>query len=109
MNDINFSLQIKKSNTDEWYTPVEPVKMIVPYLKRAGYHKILCPFDKAGSNFVRVLKKEGFDVTYSHIETGTDFFDIKICVIMTPLSATRLLAKGKRSLKGYLLKKFLLR
>jgi hypothetical protein len=32
----NFSTQIKKSNTDEWYTPVEPVEGIVPYLNRGG-------------------------------------------------------------------------
>ena len=41
----NFSMQIKKSNTDEWYTPEECVEYIVPYLK--GFKKILCPFDKA--------------------------------------------------------------
>lgn len=72
----NFSTQIKKSSTDEWYTPVEPVEGIVPYLNRWGYRKILCPFDKEDSNFVMVLKREGFDVTFSHIDTGTDFFDI---------------------------------
>ena len=73
---MNFSLQIKQSNTDEWYTLPEDVEIIVPYLKEHGYVKILCPFDKKESAFVRVLQKHGFEVTYSHIETGTDFFDI---------------------------------
>ena len=73
---MNFSTQIKKSNTDEWYTPREPVEMIGSYLSSRGYKKILCPFDKAESNFVKVLTEKGFDVTYSHIETGTDFFEI---------------------------------
>ncbi len=50
--------------------------MIVPYLLRGGYKKILCPFDKAESNFVKVLKENGFEVTYSHIEDGIDFFNI---------------------------------
>ena len=72
----SFSVKIKQSNTDEWYTPVEPVKLIVPYLHRNGYKKILCPFDKQESNFVKVLQDNGFDVTYSHIETGGDFFKI---------------------------------
>ena len=72
----NFSTQIKHSNTDEWYTPVEPVKIIIPYLRRRGYSKILCPFDKPESNYVKVLTGEGFNVTYSHIDTGIDFFDI---------------------------------
>ena len=77
MADKCFSSILKHSNTDEWYTPVEPVKMIVPFLQRKGYKKILCPFDKPESNFVKVLTESGFDVTYSHIETGVDFFSIK--------------------------------
>ena len=47
-----------------------------PISHRGGYHKILCPFDKEESEYVKVLRKHGFEVTYSHIETGTDFFDI---------------------------------
>lgn len=73
---MNFSQQIKQSNTDEWYTTRNSVEMIVPYLIGGGYNKILCPFDKEESNFVKVLKEHGFDVAYSHIETGTDFFEI---------------------------------
>ena len=73
---MNFSMQIKHSNTDEWYTPASAVKMIVPYLKTKGYSKVLCPFDKQNSQFVRVLSANHFDVTYGHIQTGQDFFDI---------------------------------
>ena len=73
---MNFSTQIKQSNTDEWYTTKESVNMIIPYLVRGGYKNILCPFDKAESNFVKVLTDYGFNVTFSHIETGTDFFEI---------------------------------
>lgn len=72
----DFSQLIKKAGTDEWYTTAENVNLIVPYLIRGGYKKILCPFDKADSAFVMVLKDKGFDVSYSHIETGTDFFNI---------------------------------
>ena len=32
----SFSDQIKKSNTDEWYTLRESVEVIVPYLNRGG-------------------------------------------------------------------------
>ena len=73
---MNFSQQIKQSNTDEWYTPEESVRLIVPSLFRGGYRKILCPFDTSESNFVKVLSEYGFDVTYGHIENGQDFFDI---------------------------------
>ena len=31
-----FSEVLKRRNTDEWYTPVEPVEMIVPFLHRGG-------------------------------------------------------------------------
>lgn len=75
---MNFSTQIKQANTDEWYTPAECVEIIVPYLKRGGHRKILCPFDTKDSNFVKVLTEQGFDVTYSHISTGTDFFRIEL-------------------------------
>jgi len=73
---MNFSQQIKQSNTDEWYTPKECVDLIVPYLHGGGVKKVLCPFDTEDSNYVRVLNANGFDVTYSHIKTGTDFFEI---------------------------------
>lgn len=74
---MNFSQQIKQSNTDEWYTTEESVKLIIPSLYRGGYRRILCPFDKPESNFVKVLTERGFEVTYGHIETGQDFFDIQ--------------------------------
>ena len=73
---MNFSQQIKQSNTDEWYTPPECVELIVPFLIGGGYKKILCPFDTEKSEFVNVLKREGFNVSYSHINDGVDFFDI---------------------------------
>lgn len=75
---MNFSQQIKHSNTDEWYTARENVEIIVPYLIRGGYKKILCPFDTQESQFVKVLSEYGFEVKYSHIWTGTDFFDIDL-------------------------------
>lgn len=47
-----------------------------PVSHTGGHRRILCPFDKAESEYVKVLTEYGFDVTYSHIETGTDFFEI---------------------------------
>lgn len=74
----SFSDEIKqKPKTDEWYTPRKAVKIIVPFLKKANKKKILCPFDKEESQFVQVFKENGFDVTYSHIEDGRDFFAIE--------------------------------
>lgn len=73
---MSFSQDIKQANTDEWYTTRNSVELIVPYLSRGGYSKILCPFDTAESQYVKVLTERGFDVTYSHIADGVDFFDI---------------------------------
>lgn len=74
----NFSAQIMHSNTDEWYTPRECVEIIVPFLLERGYKKILCPFDTVESQYVKVLTDHDFQVTYSHIWTGTDFFDLDL-------------------------------
>lgn len=74
---MSFSLDIKHSNTDEWYTPASAVRLIIPYLRKNNYHHILCPFDTIDSEYVKVLTAEGFDVHYSHISTGGDFFEIE--------------------------------
>jgi len=34
---------------------------------------IWCPFDREDSQFVKVLKENGFNVIYSHIDYGQDF------------------------------------
>ena len=49
-----------------------------PVSGEGGYNKILCPFDKEESQYVKVLTERGFKVTYSHLDTGTDFFDIDL-------------------------------
>ena len=57
----------RNSESDECLTPRYAVEPIVKYLKAKGYKNILCPFDTEDSHFVKVLQREGFDVTYSHI------------------------------------------
>lgn len=61
-----------KSNYDEYWTPNNAV---IPILKFIDKNKIIwCPFDTKESNFVKILKSNGFKVVYSHIENGQDFF-----------------------------------
>lgn len=69
-------LQYKFNKNDEYYTPSYAVYPIMKYLKEDS--TIWCPFDKEESNFVQVFKKEGFKVIYGHIETGQDFFKVKV-------------------------------
>ena len=90
-NTVKFSDQIKTAATDEWYTPAYAVELIVPFLKQRNFSKILCPFDTIESEFVKVLYQHGFDVQFSHIWTGTDFFNIQSadladvdCIVSNP-------------------------
>lgn len=62
-----------KNKKDEWYTPREAIYPVLKYLKEGSV--IWCPFDKAESNYVKVLSENGFKVIYSHIEDGRDFFE----------------------------------
>ena len=48
--------------------------MILPHIQHLKDKLIWCPFDKEDSEFVNVLKGNGFNVIYSHISNGQDFF-----------------------------------
>ena len=87
---MSFSQTIKTSiGGDEYYSPENAVEMILPVIRKRGFHKIWCPFDTSDSNFVKLLGKE-FDVVHGHISTGQDFFDFVApppeveCVISNP-------------------------
>lgn len=60
-----------KGNNDECMTPDYGVKPIIKYLPKDKI--IWCPFDKEDSEFVKLLKKE-FEVIFSHLEYGQDFY-----------------------------------
>ncbi len=87
---MTFSQQIKTSKSDEYYTPAYAVRIIIPYLKAKGFKCIWCPFDKEQSEFVKLLKEAGFEVIFSHIETGQDFFEYELppfeadCIVSNP-------------------------
>lgn len=71
---------------DEYYTPSILVDAIIPHITK-GF-KVWCPFDTQNSEFVLRLKEEGFDVIYSHIWEGKDFFEYEPkeydCIISNP-------------------------
>jgi hypothetical protein len=58
---------------DEYYTPDYVVEILLPYLKKTNYKTIWCPFDKEWSEYVKIFKREGYKVIYSHIDNGEDF------------------------------------
>lgn len=62
------------TNSNECLTPRYAVEPIIKYLENKSYRKVWCPFDHKHSQYVRILRKEGFEIVYSHIENGKDFF-----------------------------------
>lgn len=71
--------KVAGSKNDEYYTPMYAILPIIRYLKPKS--KIWCPFDTEKSNYVKKFRELGFDVAYSHISTGDDFFtcEMKDC------------------------------
>lgn len=59
--------------SDEVYTPSIAVKPIIKYIKPNSI--IWCPFDTEESEFVKEISKAGFEVIFSHIDNGKNFFE----------------------------------
>ena len=59
-------------NNDENYTPAYAVEPLLKYLPKDKI--IWCPFDTADSEYVKVLKAHGYNVVYSHIDAGQDYY-----------------------------------
>ena len=57
---------------DECYTPAYAVEPLLRFLPKDK--KIWCPFDKDDSEYVKILRKNGYSVINSHIEYGQDFY-----------------------------------
>ncbi len=62
--------------SDEVFTPPYAVKPILKYIDKGNKpcYTIWCPFDKEDSEYVRLIRKEGHKVIYSHIDDGQNFF-----------------------------------
>lgn len=62
-----------KGKNDECYTPAYAVEPILKYLPKDKI--IWCPFDTIESEYVKVLKSNGFVVVFSHLDYGEDFYE----------------------------------
>lgn len=80
------SILYSAGKNDGCYTPRYAVEPIVKYIKPGS--TVWCPFDKEDSEYVRVLQENGFNVVYSHIDYGQDFFEYEPkhwdCIISNP-------------------------
>ena len=63
------------TKNDEHYTPRILVEPIIQFIPKGSV--IWCPFDTAHSEFVLVLKENGYKVIYSHLWYGQDFFEFE--------------------------------
>ncbi len=68
--------QFRFNKNDEYFTPEYAVYPIMKRLRPGTV--VWCPFDMENSAFVRVLSRHGFHVTYGHIQTGQDFFQVEV-------------------------------
>ena len=65
-------LMYSGGNNDECYTPDYGVKPILKYIPKDA--TVWCPFDTPQSEIVKQIQQQN-DVTYSHINTGRNFFE----------------------------------
>lgn len=70
----NGIIHTTKGKNDECYTPRYAVEPILEFAERFRRMKVWCPWSTAESEFVKVLIDRGFDVVFSHIDNGQDFF-----------------------------------
>ena len=78
-------LMFSGGNNDECYTPDYGVQPILKYIPKDAI--VWCPFDTEESEFVKQISQQN-EVTYSHLESGQDFFtyepDRWDCLISNP-------------------------
>ena len=70
--------KVAGSKNDEFYTPEYAIYPILKYLDKQKFKTIWCPFDTEDSLFVKIFRKEGFNVVATHIGNKQDFFDLTI-------------------------------
>ena len=63
-----------KGNNDRCNTPRAAVEVLKEFMVPYTGKTVWCPFDTVNSWFVRCLREWGFDVVFSHIDNGHDFF-----------------------------------
>lgn len=72
---LNNQVFYQQGGGDEQYTPRYGVEVLLPHIQHLKDKKIWLPFDKEDSEFFKVLSGNGFNVIFSHIESGLDFLN----------------------------------
>ena len=61
-------------DNDECYTPEYAVLPLLEFMEPFRSKTIWLPFDKEESEFVKIFTEFGYNIVYSHIDTGQDFY-----------------------------------
>lgn len=72
MNISSQSILYSEGKDDENFTPAYAVNPLLKYLSKDKI--IWCPVDTEDSEYVKVLRDNGYTVVYSHIENGQDYY-----------------------------------
>ena len=70
---MNNQVYYQQGGGDEQYTPKYGVEVLLPHIQHLKDKIIWCPFDRADSEFVKILIDNGFFVVYSHKDFDQDF------------------------------------
>lgn len=71
--EYNF-IHTSSGRNDECFTERYAVEPLLEFIEPFRNKIIWCPFDKEDSEFVKVFQENGFNVVYSHIDFGQDFY-----------------------------------
>lgn len=72
-NNIGYLVSKTDKESDEYYTPRYAVIPLLKYIPK-NVKTIWCPFDTEFSQYVQVFQENGYNVIYSHIDDGCNFF-----------------------------------
>ena len=67
-------LRTSRGKNDECYTERYAVEPLLDYLEPFRDKIIWCPFDTEQSEFVKVFRENGYNVVFSHIDNGQDYY-----------------------------------
>lgn len=70
----NEYIRTSKGKNDECYTERYAVEPLLDFLPKFKDKIIWCPFDTEESEFVKVFQENNYNVVYSHIDYGQDFY-----------------------------------
>lgn len=76
----------KGSLDDEWYTPIDIVKKMLRIFPPKKRDTIICPFDTSASNFVKILKNQGYHVIYGMTDFLKKDYEFDYLITNPPFS-----------------------